>query len=556
MRKITGILLLFISSLGYGQLFELEVQHPTQQYLSSLKNIERARAQYYAGWYTAAEQSFFRALEDESFTANDYLLFANALAYNEKQGLATEFYSEFRLSQQTTATDLSILDELEQIRFPNYTLTSSSDEVNLQNPRYHKRSFLVSVEGSLMEYDADCDGNLYNGRAVNLPITGNLRGVNLFANGTQAIVSAYGAEERKMMLYHLVNKGGKWKKPTVLFQEIPANYAFPFMDEENNTLFFASDRKGGNGGYDIYVSRMTNGKFSEPVNLGSQVNTPGHEIFPVRSEQDLYFSTNGRITYGGFDIYKYQIKVTNEYYSFAKNLRSINTEGNDYLYIPEGESAFFRFSGRKDSTILKRFKINDLQKVYSGIVQSANGSPIANASVLYGTNPQNGRYTVTNERGEFSISMHPDESQNMRLRIVAEGFKVKKASIYDSLIVVQPLPPEVVVQEVEKIIYQNIIRSDSIMPIMEHGSDSSVALEHTGIPITGSFYIIVGSFYNYTTAYEVWSKWIDVYDKLEILEYDHGLYRVAYLAGNNEKEAMKEFNAARIHKEDLWILRP
>ncbi len=72
----------------------------------------------------------------------------------------------------------------------------------------------------------------------------------------------------------------------------------------NDVLFFVSDMEGGLGDYDIYYSNIgSDGSLSAPVNLGEKINTPKEELSPFYYEGTLYFSTNGRPTIGGFDIF-------------------------------------------------------------------------------------------------------------------------------------------------------------------------------------------------------------------------------------------------------------
>jgi tetratricopeptide (TPR) repeat protein len=83
----------------------------------------------------------------------------------------------------------------------------------------------------------------------------------------------------------------------------------PFINEDGTTLFFASDKAGGYGSFDIYYCRKnTNGSWSDPVNLGPEVNTAEAEGFPfISGDSVLYFSSKGHTGMGGFDIFKTQL---------------------------------------------------------------------------------------------------------------------------------------------------------------------------------------------------------------------------------------------------------
>lgn len=81
----------------------------------------------------------------------------------------------------------------------------------------------------------------------------------------------------------------------------------PSISADGNSLYFASDRPGGFGGIDIYVSKKdrTTGQWSAPQNLGSMVNTAGDEKTPfIHSDSEtLYFSSNGHFGFGEYDIF-------------------------------------------------------------------------------------------------------------------------------------------------------------------------------------------------------------------------------------------------------------
>lgn len=69
-------------------------------------------------------------------------------------------------------------------------------------------------------------------------------------------------------------------------------------------LFFVSDMDGGLGGRDIYYATYEGeGRFGNPINLGPSINTIGDDDTPFYFDGTLYFSSNGRPTMGGFDIF-------------------------------------------------------------------------------------------------------------------------------------------------------------------------------------------------------------------------------------------------------------
>jgi outer membrane protein OmpA-like peptidoglycan-associated protein/tetratricopeptide (TPR) repeat protein len=80
----------------------------------------------------------------------------------------------------------------------------------------------------------------------------------------------------------------------------------PSVTSDGKTLYFVSDRPGGYGGYDIYkTSRDTTGRWKAPQNLGPVINTSGNEKSPFihTDSQTLYFSSDGKMGLGGYDIF-------------------------------------------------------------------------------------------------------------------------------------------------------------------------------------------------------------------------------------------------------------
>lgn len=101
------------------------------------------------------------------------------------------------------------------------------------------------------------------------------------------------------------NDGKNWNKATVIsFCRKSANYMHPAIAPDGQSLFFVSDKAGGQGGTDIYVSKKRKGRWSRPENLGEKINTDGHEGFPfIHQNGKLYFCSKGHLGLGGFDIF-------------------------------------------------------------------------------------------------------------------------------------------------------------------------------------------------------------------------------------------------------------
>ena len=111
-------------------------------------------------------------------------------------------------------------------------------------------------------------------------------------------------------------------------------------------LYFISNRKGGFGGDDIWRSEITNKGFLPAVNLGSDINTNYNEMSPFLhpDNQTLYFSSNGHIGMGGYDIYISRRKTSVDDWSYPKNIgypiNTYNSE-NSLVVARDGKTAFY-----------------------------------------------------------------------------------------------------------------------------------------------------------------------------------------------------------------------
>ncbi|MFM2268438.1 MAG: hypothetical protein RL757_1879 [Bacteroidota bacterium] len=128
------------------------------------------------------------------------------------------------------------------------------------------------------------------------------------------------------------------------------NSMFLFND---TTLIFASRRAGGFGGLDLYITQKSKeNKWSEPKNLGANINSPFDETTPflAKNGRTLYFSSNNLRTLGGFDVFSSNFDEKMLAWQIAQNLgKSINSAGDEthFRLTRDGAKAYFA-SSRKD----------------------------------------------------------------------------------------------------------------------------------------------------------------------------------------------------------------
>lgn len=144
-------------------------------------------------------------------------------------------------------------------------------------------------------------------------------------------------------------KNGEWGKIIRLDSNInnPKTWeSQPSITSDGKTLYFISDRPGGFGGYDIYVSHKNEkGQWTRAENLGSIINTKGNEKAPFihTDSQTLYFSSDGRPGLGGYDIYFSKMNEEGKW-GEPKNLGyPINSSGDDVgLFVStDGHLGYF-----------------------------------------------------------------------------------------------------------------------------------------------------------------------------------------------------------------------
>jgi len=143
-------------------------------------------------------------------------------------------------------------------------------------------------------------------------------GLPTFARNGKEVFFVGQNEEKKNYsrdIYYSRNINGTWTDPIEVFGVNSSKYeSFPAVSPDGAYLVFTSDREGGEGGLDLYISfREDTNRWSYPMNLGNIINTPNDETAPYIDPLDkLYFSSNKTGGEGGFDIYKADIKKPGE----------------------------------------------------------------------------------------------------------------------------------------------------------------------------------------------------------------------------------------------------
>lgn len=171
-----------------------------------------------------------------------------------------------------------------------------------------------------------------------------------------AIIAVFAALSFSTSLCH-AQRFSAWSAPQNLGPTFntAASEVCPFIAPDNLSLYFASDRAGGIGGFDLFVSTRANanGAWGMPVNLGANINSTGGELCPTVSPGGLsmYFISNKAGGCGGNDVYVSQRSDTQSAWGAPVNLgcqlNSPQSEMSPALFTDAGGTTYLYFSSNR-----------------------------------------------------------------------------------------------------------------------------------------------------------------------------------------------------------------
>lgn len=242
----------------------------------------------------------------------------------------------------------------------------------------------------------------------------------------------------------------KWKTPEPIGKPINSTYweGGACLSPDGKTLYFTSERKGGYGHSDIWMSTKINNKeWSKPVNLGSTINTPYDEVglFMAPDGKTLFFASNGPNSMGSYDVFK--TTYENGQWTTPVNLGyPINTEFSDgpITIDASGKIAYMSSDrpggvGEKDIYMIdiseypllgnKKERLANGLSILKGTVRDGfEGFGIADAKVeILDDKETLVASTVTNENGEYFITLPGDK--NYIIKASAKGFQTAKENV-------------------------------------------------------------------------------------------------------------------------------
>ena len=247
---------------------------------------------------------------------------------------------------------------------------------------------------------------------------------NNFINGYKQV---YEDEENMSIYYAITDENGDfaYDKPFP-FNGSDYSTAFPHLSYNGAALYFASNKLGGFGGFDLYVSYLKNGEWTRPENLGPSINSRGNEITPFFDEETLYFASDYHQGLGGYDVFK--SRVTKGAWSFAENMgKGVNSPADDYYFVKNRDSGemFFssnRLGGRGNNDIYVAFKKEYIEFASVDVPNIIDNSSMPQAVVLDDIKKPS---LVINKSVDEAVAAPVTETTEMK--IISEPSKASKS---------------------------------------------------------------------------------------------------------------------------------
>lgn len=289
-------------------------------------------------------------------------------------------------------------------------------EMENVNGKFHDAAAAVSPNGQIMVFTRSFQLN-----------SGKMAGNDQRISNTQLYMSKKGAD-------------GKWEKPFLLpFSDSKYMFAHPVFTPDGKKMYFSSDMPGGQGGMDIWEVEVSEGNWGTPVNLGTNINTKGNEVFPtVRGNDELYFSSDAHQSLGGLDIL-YSSKKSGVW-GLPKHISyPINTSTDDFgmIWNEDNKTGYFT-SDRSGSDKLYFFTEEETKVELEGLIADKSTLlPLKGAKVIL-KNLTDGTemMLITDEDGKFNAQL--DKGKQYQLLTEAEGY-FKQTDTFSTVGVTEPI---------------------------------------------------------------------------------------------------------------------
>ncbi len=240
-------------------------------------------------------------------------------------------------------------------------------------------------------------------------------------------------------LYITYKHGDKWSRPVNMGR--PVNSAAwdsqPALSADARTLYFVSNRGGGVGQRDIWVTYFNDSTgWSSPQNLGPAINTPGDDISPFIhvNGKTLYFSSNDRIGYGSYDIYYANKDSTGQWGEVHNFGYPVNTHEDELaMFITaDGRYGYYSHENYEDGELISKIYRIDIPEeialpyrsgfVSGRVYDSLSGKPLAARLELVNLSADEKVSVVTSDSVTGNYLLVLTEGADYALYVRARGY--------------------------------------------------------------------------------------------------------------------------------------
>lgn len=218
-------------------------------------------------------------------------------------------------------------------------------------------------------------------------------------------------------IYKAEFKDGKWTNVVMLpFSSDQYSVQHPALSKDEKKLYFASDMQGTIGSFDIFVVDINDdGTYSQPRNLGENINTIHREQFPfIADDGSLYFASDGHQGHGNLDNFiSYKVNETD--FSKPENLGlTINSEMDDFNLILDYKTGKGYFSSNRtgdDNLYTVTMEENKLLFAVEGVVRDKNSLQLLPGTTVKLFNEVGDllEEVIVGKDGDFVFNTEPDK---------------------------------------------------------------------------------------------------------------------------------------------------
>jgi len=254
---------------------------------------------------------------------------------------------------------------------------------------------------------------------------------NNFAKGKTS-TSRDGVVNLKIFLGKL--EDGEWKLTgNFSYNSNEYSVGHPAISKDGTTLYFASDMPGGYGKSDLYFSKLANGQWSKPINLGPKINTEGNELFLyVGDDGVLYFGSDGHGGLGGLDIF-FSVPEQGIFNSIENMGYPVNSSKDDFGLALDttGVKGYFtsnRPRGKGDDDIYF-MKIKRIPVIIRGVIKDRDTKDVLSDATVSVINEAGNTIATSVTRIDGQFEFEVNKGQQYIINVTKEFYNENEVII-------------------------------------------------------------------------------------------------------------------------------